>query len=329
MILIVTDRTDQSTNAVVEWIDYFGGVYFIITEEDIIDIIWIKITGEFCFSCRDRIIYSSDISATWYRRGGLRLAQIRCPIYTNDSTINRLFDRFLDKENEGVVCFINHVLQSKRHINSESHCTVNKLIVLYEALKVGLKVPDTLLTSDRDLAFDFVQTKKSITKPAVHSLSLRNKHYVFGSYTVPITPKEILSYDKSFALSLIQQNIQKRFEIRVFVIDEIFYSMAIFSQKNKKTVVDFRHYDDEIPNRNVPFKLPLEIKRKIIRLMKNLQLNCGSIDLIYATDNQFYFLEINPIGQFGMTSSPCNYYIEKLIASYLINNNESNQTISK
>ena len=30
------------------------------------------------------------------------------------------------------------------------------------------------------------------------------------------------------------------------------------------------------------------------------------------------FLEVNPVGQFGMVSLPCNYQLEKRIAQYLI-----------
>ena len=51
--------------------------------------------------------------------------------------------------------------------------------------------------------------------------------------------------------------------------------------------------------------------------MKKVGLNTGSIDLIQSTDGQIYFLEINPAGQIGMTSKPCNYYLEKKIALYL------------
>ena len=53
--------------------------------------------------------------------------------------------------------------------------------------------------------------------------------------------------------------------------------------------------------------------------MYKLELNSGSIDLILDKKNRFVFLEINPIGQFGMTSFPCNYSIEKEIAKYLCN----------
>ena len=52
--------------------------------------------------------------------------------------------------------------------------------------------------------------------------------------------------------------------------------------------------------------------------MKRLKLNCGSIDLIKAKDGNLVFLEVNPTGQFGMTSTPCNYNLHKKIANKLI-----------
>jgi len=40
--------------------------------------------------------------------------------------------------------------------------------------------------------------------------------------------------------------------------------------------------------------------------------------MIRARNGDFIFLEINPVGQFGMTSIPCNYFLEKKIAEHLI-----------
>ena len=51
--------------------------------------------------------------------------------------------------------------------------------------------------------------------------------------------------------------------------------------------------------------------------MKLADLDTGSIDMMYSTDGEYYFLEVNPVGQFGMVSYPCNYYIEKEIATIL------------
>lgn len=51
--------------------------------------------------------------------------------------------------------------------------------------------------------------------------------------------------------------------------------------------------------------------------MADLDLNCGSIDMILGNDGLYYFLEVNPVGQFGMVSGPCNYYLERKIANFL------------
>jgi glutathione synthase/RimK-type ligase-like ATP-grasp enzyme len=93
--------------------------------------------------------------------------------------------------------------------------------------------------------------------------------------------------------------------------------MAIFSQKNKKTKIDFRNYDDELPNRNVPYQLPKSVEGKLIQMLDFLDYTTGSIDLIKTKSGDYVFLEINPVGQFGMVSYPCNYYLEEKIAIHL------------
>ena len=82
--------------------------------------------------------------------------------------------------------------------------------------------------------------------------------------------------------------------------------------------MDFRHYDFDIPNRSVPFQLPHLIEKKIHKLFKALGLNTGSVDLIKSQKGEFVFLEINPMGQFGMVSYPCNYQLEKKVFEFMI-----------
>ena len=40
--------------------------------------------------------------------------------------------------------------------------------------------------------------------------------------------------------------------------------------------------------------------------------------MILNKNNEYVFLEINPVGQYGMVSEPCNYFLDKKIAHYLI-----------
>lgn len=94
--------------------------------------------------------------------------------------------------------------------------------------------------------------------------------------------------------------------------------MAIFSQLDEKTKYDYRNYNEEKPNRNVPIRLPEHISKKIVNFINNSNLDTGSIDLIYTHEKEFVFLEVNPVGQFGWVSKNCNYYLEKKIALHLI-----------
>jgi glutathione synthase/RimK-type ligase-like ATP-grasp enzyme len=126
---------------------------------------------------------------------------------------------------------------------------------------------------------------------------------------------------ETFFPSIIQEEIEKEIEIRVFIAEAKFYSMAIFSQNSGRTDVDFRNYDHNKPNRNVPYTLPLKVKSAIKRLMKGLGINTGSVDLIKNKAGEYYFLEVNPSGQYGMVSQPCNFNINRDIAEILIKHN--------
>ena len=139
-----------------------------------------------------------------------------------------------------------------------------------------------------------------------------------GSGTISITQKDLISLPEKFFPSLFQEEIIKEYELRSFYLDGRFYSMAIFSQNNKKTKVDFRNYDLKHPNRTVPYKLCEIVQERLKKTFTELKLKTGSADLIKGKDGEYYFLEINPVGQFTQVSMPCNYQLEKKIAEFII-----------
>ena len=122
--------------------------------------------------------------------------------------------------------------------------------------------------------------------------------------------------EDSFFITFFQEKIEKDFEIRSFYLNGRFFSTAIISQNDERTKTDFRKYNLEKPNRNVRYNLPIEIEGKTRQLMELLDINCGSIDFI-KSEEKFYFLEVNTVGQFLGVSSMCNYGAEKAIAEYL------------
>jgi len=141
--------------------------------------------------------------------------------------------------------------------------------------------------------------------------------YSIGAFTNRVNE----STSSTFFPSLFQEEVKKKYELRIFYFLGEFYSSAIFSQGNNKTEVDFRNYDKEKPNRVVPYQLPIDLGQKLKTLMDELNLETGSIDMIVTPEKKYVFLEVNPIGQFNQVSIPCNYFLEKKIADYLLHEN--------
>ncbi|HSN87851.1 MAG TPA: grasp-with-spasm system ATP-grasp peptide maturase [Thermoanaerobaculia bacterium] len=203
-------------------------------------------------------------------------------------------------------------------LSDPAHDSPNKLKVLETAAHHGLEVPATLVTTRRHDLERFAERHgtlitKSIGEPEMFFFE---KDF-FMLYTAEVGPEEITALPDRFFPSLFQERLEKKYEIRVFFLDGRCYPMAIFSQLDARTQVDFRRYNRKRPNRTVPYRLPAEIEAKIAALMASLELETGSLDLIRTPDGRHVFLEVNPIGQFGMVSRPCNYFLERRVAEVL------------
>jgi ATP-GRASP peptide maturase of grasp-with-spasm system len=322
MILIQTQEFDSSTDKVIDWIDYNGFNFIRINENTELNLSFIS--QDFCndsffiLEKERKEINSNEIKAYWYRRGYLNNKQqyiIDCEIKNYKRTVNK----YLIRENEYFKEFFYFILESKNHIGSISDNKINKLKVLSHAKEIGLLIPNTIITNKKEDLLNFLsEHNQVITKSIKDNLHLdtENGEY-FMQYTNLITKKHLKEFPKYFFPSIFQELINKQFELRIFYLKNKFYAMAIFSQENDKTKIDFRQYDKTKPNRSVPFNLPLGYQEKLQILMDMLNLTSGSIDVLVSEDGTFYFLEVNPVGQFGQVSRPCNYFIEKEIANQL------------
>lgn len=197
---------------------------------------------------------------------------------------------------------------------------ISKTFAILMAKKIGIKTPPMLISNcKKDLLAFCDSYKKVISKPLKHMpfILKKGEQRPHLGYTMVLTQEVLESLENRFYPCIFQQYIEKELEIRVFVFNEQVFACAIFSQLNPKTMVDIRKYDFEKPNRTVPFELPNEVCLKILQLMKSLGLNTGSLDLIIDKHGDYFFLEVNPVGQFDMVSLMGNYHIEEKIAKYL------------
>lgn len=250
---------------------------------------------------------------TWNRRGSINTIpnridddQLLIFLEKDRGSISKAYERI-------------HKIESKYIGDYEEEDQSNKIYDLFLAQKVGLKTPDSLVTNiKKDLLSFFGQHKRIITKSlTVYPMLFYDNHVYSSNKTIIVTQEHIDHLDETFAISLFQEYTEKKIEIRIFYFEGRFFSMAIFSQNDPKTQIDFRNYNNENPNRNIPFKLPKKIEKKLKKIIKIKQLDSCSIDLIVTPENEFVFLEINPQGQFEWISYYCNYHIEKKIANHI------------
>ena len=70
----------------------------------------------------------------------------------------------------------------------------------------------------------------------------------------------------------------------------------------------------------ISYNLPIDLQSKLDKLMKKLDLNSGSIDMLKTEEGEFFFIEVNPVGQFLGYGTQNNYKLEKKVSDWLIKN---------
>lgn len=324
MILVLsTEDVERSTDRVTDWLHYYGAEYKRINGETLTgnQEYSIKISNgdedQFQKFKNDFGFTPDDVSVIWYRRWN-RFNHLKfINKINNGKTAIDIYNHLSRELNVISISFFNF-FENAAWVDHPKFTKLEKPNILLKAKEAGLKIPETLITNSKKELKNFLKNKRVITKGLADSAVIFINNQFNLLYTIEITNEQLEFIDDYFHPSLFQALVEKRYEIRVFFLNGICYSMAIFSQTNDKTKIDFRQYDKIHPNRCVPYALPLEISEKIQILMKSINLTSGSIDLILSNCNDYIFLEVNPIGQFGMVSYPCNYNLEQKFAEYLI-----------
>ncbi|MDQ3291971.1 MAG: grasp-with-spasm system ATP-grasp peptide maturase, partial [Bacteroidota bacterium] len=317
---------DQSTTDVIQWLHYLGKKDVIrVNYNDRNNLIRLDIAeGTFSFQWNGRLIRLNDIEAVWYRKGKNWLCDQFYPISVEDNaTFTDYLNNKLKSEEAKLTEYLHYIIENTVPVlGSAMRGNLNKLLVLATAKATGLLIPDFYITNYKEGVHTvFNQSPDLITKAMSDGLYLFDtieKETGYFTFTEKLDNSLTDQLPEQFSPSFLQKNIHKKFEVRVFFLEETCYSMAILSQTDEKTKTDYRKYNETKPNRYVPYKLDEEIDQKIKVLFKKLNLNTGSVDLMIDKQDNVYFLEINPVGQFGMVSTPCNYYLEKQVALNLI-----------
>jgi ATP-GRASP peptide maturase of grasp-with-spasm system len=325
MILILSIESDLSTTEVQFWLKHYNVETIRISDKDMLSLDRLEISDEQKIKTVLRVwdtqktfrLYLHKVKNYWYRRGEFNIGFQR--FYANEtmdiltvSTMNKM----LKREHDQLSAYFDSNLTTDRSLNSFKDNELNKLHVLAVAKQFGLAVPPTIVTNKKKILAHFFNLHgEIITKAIWNGQDFQLSALYFYSPTLLFDFNALKkNIPGSFPVTLFQKNIPKKYELRIFYLNETMYASCIFSQRDAQTTIDFREYNQEKPNRVVPYEIPKVVAGKIVALMRYLKLKSGSIDMIYGKDDCYYFLEVNPIGQFKQVSMPCNYYLEREIA---------------
>lgn len=325
MILILSVSQDSGANGVTRWLSRWNQKFLRLNKDDIthkINDLTLTDSG-FSFTARGQEINSDNLKSIWFRKGSFWSKQYSEPLCIEGcSALSASMNRIIKTEeqiskkyfhyllfNGGIKCLGNPLLSDP-----------NKLIVLRLAQQVGLKVSP--FSVGRKLTIKQSDAPSNYITKAIHNgiylWDFDETRRGYFSYTEELS--EVLkSRDPNLphVLSFVQEKVEKLYEVRTFFLDGEFHSVAIISQNDPQTAVDCRKYNEEMPNRNIPYSLPVSIKSKLAELFHLLELNTGSVDLIRNNKGEYVFLEVNPSGMYGPIKKHANIDVDRLIAKWL------------
>ncbi len=189
----------------------------------------------------------------------------------------------------------------------------NKMYQLKIAKDVGLATPKTLVCNY--LEENIEDTTEYIVKSLDTALFFDGNKEMF-TYSNTVTGLELRRSNLSTAPVILQEYLKDKIDIRVTVIGDKLFPVKI-TTKGIGVIGDWRKTPKDILDYQT-FVLPIDISRKIITIMKKLQLQFGGVDLIYC-NKEYYFIEVNPTGEWGWLKFSTDTNLEVEIVDCMIN----------
>lgn len=195
----------------------------------------------------------------------------------------------------------------------------SKIAQLSVARRLGLQVPETLITNDKAKVrtFFYQHQGRLITKllvPQVYSMEASEEF----AYTTRVQAQHLDQLDNLYLMpQIFQPFISKKREHRVVVVGDQIFAGSLLIPESGPLAVDWRQAQ---PGQDLCWQessLPAELKEKLLRLVRAFGLEFGVLDLIETDSGSFFFLEVNQAGEWGMLQKELNLPIAQAIAERL------------
>lgn len=210
----------------------------------------------------------------------------------------------------GLLAAVDRWLNHPHHIGHAEY----KPVQLRHARACRLRVPRTLVTNDPAAARAFVtEVGPAVCKPFGGS-SVRDEEGLRFVFTSLVGPELCDEPSIARTMHLFQQAVPKDHEVRLTVVDGHFFAARI-DAASAQARVDWRA--DYGALRYTPVETPASVRSGVSALLDRLGLRFGALDFVVDPTGDWWFLEINPNGQWAWIEDETGLPIAAALAAAL------------
>ncbi len=221
-------------------------------------------------------ISSENILSIYYRK----------PAFPDTSDFDLEYRRIINSDIlsivDGIVNSFSGVVLTKPQILRR---TENKIFQLIYAQKNAILTPKSFIGNNS--FFECINNPRVIKPISIGKITTENGISVIQTNIM----HENDEYDDIELTPIyVQEYVEKDYEVRITVVDDEFYAVKIISDN----LIDWRAGDN---NRYELIDTPPEVKKCVKKMMCDFKLRFGAVDYVVDKAGKWYFLEINPNGQ--------------------------------
>jgi glutathione synthase/RimK-type ligase-like ATP-grasp enzyme len=292
VLLIFSNRADFTVDYVICRLLERGLPYFRINSEEIstafYELEYRERTVSQHIAIAERELFIEDVTSVWYRRKPTPQVSSIVPLNDRNFAFGELTHVIEGLSPDSSILWVDYP--------SAVHFAERKLQQLRAAIKLGLPIPDTLVSTNPNKLQDFVMSHPQgvICKPIFRGLNIIGDD-AESAFTRIIDVEEIskLSNDWTFP-TLVQGAIPKGSDLRITVVGDKLFSVEITTKEKR---IDWR-----LPDANPtysPYSLSMRVKDQCLNMLKYFGLCYGAFDFAVSPNGDIYFLEVNAVGEWA------------------------------
>lgn len=308
-VLILASRFDFTSDYVVAALRRRGVSYLRLNSEDLMD----------CGIEFDPVDPRLDVQQGRARfaltQDTLRSVLFRRPVYLRDygDDTKAAHERFCRIHWAALMQNLD-VFQNARWYNSPAatYRAEHKAVQLNEAYRTGMHVPPTLITNQPLVAATRIPGDVFAVK-GLDTVMIRESGDEMFGFTTFADLRDFEEPAWATAPAIIQWAVPEKVDVRVTVVGGEVMAVAVLVDE-RGVSDDWRLHKDS--TRFVPHELPHAVSTACVELLRALGLRFGAIDFALSCD-RYYFLEINPTGEWAWLVDAAGLPIDEVFADEL------------